>query len=102
MNSRGAKLAHQRASNDEPIQRNRFTFAQVLSVTEFEGRRVAVVELDDSGEIGLVSTLFVHPSAAGTGWTPSLMACPAVYCTVRRAQSIAAWRRLETIRSAAA
>ncbi len=93
MNSRGAKLAHQRSSNDDNVQRSRFTFTRVLNIVVFRGEKAAVVEIDDTGEVGMVGMLFVRPSGAEGGWEPSLMACPVVYCKVSRARAIDAYQQ---------
>ncbi|HAN30569.1 MAG TPA: hypothetical protein DCQ06_03135 [Myxococcales bacterium] len=94
-----AKLAHERSSQSGDLQQRRFSFQEIVEVTEHDGKRVVVVTLDASGERGLIPGFFVHKVGNTEEWEPSPMACPAVYCDVRRKEAVDALAHFESQRA---
>jgi hypothetical protein len=91
-----AKLAHEKAARSiQPAAPQTGPFAvravRALVETPTDGTR-AVVELDETGALALVSPLFAASAPDGT-LKPSCLACPAVYDEVARQRAVDAYAR---------
>lgn len=81
-----AKLAHEKKGQQAKKTLGGFTFKSVLELVEHNGNQVAIVDLDGAGTLGIVDKHFVLSS--GSGLTPAMIACPAVYDVVAREEAI--------------